>query len=686
MKTPGQNERRALAMKALEVVRRNPVALLALSRGVMSVPESDTNASLLIYGPIGEGLGESGVTAARVATELASVKASRLDVYINSPGGDVFEGLAIHAQLKRFAASGREVIVHVDGLAASAASFIATAGTKVLTAPSAMWMVHRASAATFAMGNAGDMHQHAEQASELAALLEKIDRDIAALYAARGKTDVEGWLELMTAETWLTADEALGLGLTDEIETYAEPSTQPASDSPAPSATGPRGGRFTQHPHHHHPQGNAMPTRTQPQILNHAPQLPPPAPPAPDFSARADEIVDLTLPADAAPEAGRRYRAVVRDALEHGSPLPRFEDTLPRRQTSAGPVNGKHRGEYDAGFKSQSDFLGAVRATAMGAVDQRLAVKNAASSFGQESVNTDGGFAVPTEMHREILSLVEGDDSLLSLTMRVKTGSNRFQVPLDAIAAHNESEGIKATWEAEGAAITPSKPKLGLLEVKLHRLSTLIPLSDELLEDGVGIASWLPRKVGQLFTARINDAIVRGTVGKPLGLLESPALVTIAKEGGQTAATINLQNILKMFAALPAASQKRMVWIATPAAILQLGQLVLTGGASPNLFWPQGVLGAPGNTLLGRPLIMSEAASVLGTEGDLIAWDPTTYLVAEKASGVRADTSIHCYFDQHLTAFRFSVRIGGACTWAAPVTRGDGVATMSPIVSLATRA
>lgn len=679
MKTPGHNERRTLALKALEAVRRNPVALLALSRGVMSAPQTD-NASLLLYGPIGEGLGEAGVTAARVASELATVKASRLDVFINSPGGDVFEGLAIHAQLKRFAAAGHEVTVHVDGLAASAASFVAMAGTSVLTAPGAMWMVHRASAAAFAAGNASDMQQHAEDARELAALLEKIDGEIAALYAARSGSDVEGWLELMNAETWLTADEALELGLTDEIETYAEPST-PASESTAPGAIGPRTGHFTQH---QHPQGTIMSTRTQPQITNAAPQ---PPPPAPDFSARASEICDVAVPADAPHGDGRRYFSVVRDALEKGEPLPRFEDTLARRQTSPGRISGSSKGrEYDNGFKSQADYLGAVRATAMGAVDARLAVKNAASSFGSESVNTDGGFAVPIEMHQEILSLVEGDDSLLALTMRVKTGSNRLQVPLDAISPHNDAEGIRATWEAEGAAITPTKPKLGLLEVPLNRLSTLIPLSDELLEDGVGVASWLPRKVGQLFTARINDAIVRGTgVGRPLGLLEAPALVTIAKEGGQAAATINLQNILKMFAALPAASQKRMVWVVTPTALLQLGQLVLTGGASPNLFWPQGVLGAPGNTLLGRPLVVSEAASALGTVGDIIAWDPTSYLVAEKASGFRADTSIHCYFDQHLTAFRFSVRIGGACTWAAPVTRGDLVNTMSPIVALATR-
>lgn len=676
MKTPGPNQRRALALRALERVNRNPAALLAMARGVMAAPEGE--GRLLIYGPIGEAE-EGGVTAARVASELATIKANRLEVFINSPGGDVFEGLAIHAQLRRFAAGGREVVVHVDGLAASAASFVAMAGTRVLTAASAMWMVHRASAATFAAGNAGDMHQHADDARELAGLLEKIDRDIAEIYAQRSGASADEWLELMSAESWFTASEALERGLTDEFEAFGDHEQQqprPAGgagqeDGSSLVASNPRHLRASERPTTQHQDQGIFMSAANSQTMQQ------------QLSTRASEIADLAIPPDASSDDGRRYWAAVRDALEHGRPLPRFDDTTPIRKSTPATVASKTR-EYDNAFKSQADFMGSVRAAALGAVDPRLSLRNAASTFGQEGVNTDGGFAVPSEMHREILGHVEGDDSLLALVTRVKTSSNRLDVPVDGLAPHNETEGIKATWEAEGAAINPSKPKLGALSITLNRLSTLVPLSDELLEDGVGLASWLPRKVGELFTARINEAIVRGSgVGRPLGLLESPALVTIAKETSQ-GNTIELQNILKMFAAMPAASQKRMVWIVTPMALLQLGNLVLTDGGSPGLFWPQGVLGAPGNTLLGRPIIVSEAASPVGTTGDIIAWDPTQYLVAEKVSGVRADTSIHCYFDQHLTAFRFSVRLGGQCTWLAPVSRAAG-GTMSPVVTLATR-
>lgn len=344
MSTPGQMQRRALAVKALEVVRRNPAAERAFARGVSALAAGE--GRVLIYGPIGEGMMDDGVTAARVAAELATITEPRVDVFINSPGGDVFEGLAIHAQLKRFASSGREVVVHVDGLAASAASFVAMAGTRVLTAENAMWMVHRASAAVFAAGNAGDMHQHADDARELAALLEKIDLEIAELYAARSSIDTDTWLELMSAETWFTADEAFQHGLTDEVENFAPPAARRASSTPAQGATGPRRAHTTQQ----NPQGIFM--NTAPVVPSRVPPVVSPS--HADFSARASEITDIAVPLDASPEDGRRYWAVVRDALERGAPLPRFEDTTPRRKIPGGSVNQSKANEYDGAFKSQA--------------------------------------------------------------------------------------------------------------------------------------------------------------------------------------------------------------------------------------------------------------------------------------------------------------------------------------------
>jgi ATP-dependent Clp protease protease subunit len=133
-----------------------------------------------------------------------------LDIFINSEGGDVFEAKAIYAQLKRFGADA-EVIVHIDGIAASAATFVAMAGDKIITAPEATWMVHEAW--TLAMGNAGDLRDTAD-------LLDMMNEDIAAIYAKRTGRSVEEMRAMMSVETWMNAQEAKDAKFTDEIASY----------------------------------------------------------------------------------------------------------------------------------------------------------------------------------------------------------------------------------------------------------------------------------------------------------------------------------------------------------------------------------------------------------------------------------------------------------------------------------
>lgn len=152
------------------------------------------------------------VTASGVARELEAARAAgakTVNVYVNSPGGDVFEAKAIYSQLRRFAEeAGARIVVHVDGLAASAASFIAMAGDRIITGASGTWMVHRAWG--IALGNAPAVRGYAD-------LLDKMDADMAAIYAARTKRDLAAVLAVMDAETWMSASEALEAGFSDEV-------------------------------------------------------------------------------------------------------------------------------------------------------------------------------------------------------------------------------------------------------------------------------------------------------------------------------------------------------------------------------------------------------------------------------------------------------------------------------------
>jgi ATP-dependent Clp protease protease subunit len=128
-----------------------------------------------------------------------------LNVYINSPGGDVFAGQAIYSMLKRHKAY---VNVFIDGIAASIASLIAMAGDKVIMPENAMMMIH--SPWTFAVGNAQDFRKLADD-------MDKIRDSMIVAYESRSALTTEEITEIMDAETWLSAEECLEYGFADEI-------------------------------------------------------------------------------------------------------------------------------------------------------------------------------------------------------------------------------------------------------------------------------------------------------------------------------------------------------------------------------------------------------------------------------------------------------------------------------------
>lgn len=136
--------------------------------------------------------------------ELGDVK--NLHIYINSGGGDVFAGQAIYSMLKRHKAN---KTVHIDGLAASIASAIAMAGDKIIMPKNAMMMVHKCW--TLAVGNADDMRKMADD-------MDKIDESIIATYKEKTGKSKKRIKEIMEAETWMNAEDALKEGFIDEIE------------------------------------------------------------------------------------------------------------------------------------------------------------------------------------------------------------------------------------------------------------------------------------------------------------------------------------------------------------------------------------------------------------------------------------------------------------------------------------
>lgn len=180
-----------------------PVAKLVQGRNgwYRITNQAADTAEIYIYDEIGFW----GVTADDFVRDLRNVTAPKIDLHLNTPGGDVFDGVAIYQALKDHSA---EVTTYVDALAASAGSFIAQAGDRVVMKPNAQMMIHKAMG--ICVGNDDDM-------TKMRDMLTRQNENIAAIYTERAGGSVAEWIAAMQAETWYTADEAVSAGLADEV-------------------------------------------------------------------------------------------------------------------------------------------------------------------------------------------------------------------------------------------------------------------------------------------------------------------------------------------------------------------------------------------------------------------------------------------------------------------------------------
>ena len=168
--------------------------------------QAETVAEVHIYDEIGYW----GTSAKDFAQQLAELDVDRIQLRINSPGGNAWDGVAIMNTLRRHRA---RVEVTVDGIAASAASLIAMAGDHIVMNRSSQMMIHDTSG--MAWGNAATMRETAD-------LLDKLSDSYADAYAKRAGGTRSAWRDVMRAETWYTAEEAVLAGLADEWDGSAD--------------------------------------------------------------------------------------------------------------------------------------------------------------------------------------------------------------------------------------------------------------------------------------------------------------------------------------------------------------------------------------------------------------------------------------------------------------------------------
>ena len=310
------------------------------------------------------------------------------------------------------------------------------------------------------------------------------------------------------------------------------------------------------------------------------------------------------------------------------------------------------------GFANFGEFSKSVAMACLpdaGQEDSRL-IRNEApgSEFNSEITGSDGGFLVPDDFRAAFQTKVEGEDSLLARCNVLDTMSNNITVPQNNVSPWDTENGVQAYWEGEAKQIDKSKIKVDTKSQRLHKLTALIPVTDELLEDSVLLDAWMKQEVNEKFDFSISRAILAGDgVGKPLGVWNSAACITIAPEAAQPVGTIVFENIINMWSRLYSGCQARSIWIANQDTLPQLMSLKFPGDGRP-VYIPGGVIaGAAFGTLFGRPIVFHEAAETVGQRGDLTLVDLEKYLIARKAAGLQAAQSMHLYFDYDMAAFRF---------------------------------
>jgi HK97 family phage major capsid protein len=406
---------------------------------------------------------------------------------------------------------------------------------------------------------------------------------------------------------------------------------------------------------------------------------------APTEAAALEAYDKKTGELKAAMDAASAAVASERAALEaerqmEGVPLQTREGAI----IAPGAENADPRG----GFKSLGEFTVAVHRAGRpgGQIDPRLNKEAAApTTFGNEATGADGGYAVPPEFGREIYAHSLAEGSFLPLCDELPLSGNSMTFPTDETTPWGTT-GIRAFWQGEGTSAQERKPVLGERTLKLKKLIGLVPMSDELLADGVAGGAYVRKKFGEVLAWKCNSAIVTGNGnGIPLGYRATAAAITQTKESGQAADTIVTANVSKMLSRLLPVSlaSPSTRWLMNNDCLSQI--VGLTIGNQPVWTPPNaGIKDAPLGFLLGRPIVPTQVCATLGDLGDIELVDFRQYQVITK--GPEIAESMHLYFDAGATAFRLTFRMDGAPWMKDPVTPANGSNSLAPFVRLEARA
>jgi HK97 family phage major capsid protein len=411
-----------------------------------------------------------------------------------------------------------------------------------------------------------------------------------------------------------------------------------------------------------------------------------------DVDRLAGEITAAQADADAEATAAAAAQRTERVAAARRSTGPRTTGNASASDAPARAViaNVRERAAEDTarGFRNPRDFALAVLRHGQGQqMDERLAPLATAGADEQNGMASPyGGFLIPEAFSPNLMQVAAEQDPTVGRTMAIPMAGPSVKINARTDKNHTTSVtgGLTFSRRTETDAGSSSRMQFEQINLIANPLMGLSYATEELLADSpISFAALLEAGFRDELGAKLLNEKLRGTgAGEYRGILNEPATVSIAKETAQTAATIVLDNVLKMRARCW--GYQSAIWIANHDTYPQLAKIALPVGVGGAPMYTQSIVEDRPDLLLGRPIFYSEFAETLGTVGDLILGNWSQYLEGTLQSAQMAE-SIHLRFDRNERAFRVTVRNDGACWWRSAITPKKGANSLSPFVTLATR-
>lgn len=418
--------------------------------------------------------------------------------------------------------------------------------------------------------------------------------------------------------------------------------------------------------------------------------------------AEADEIKIL---ADKVQQGEDRSARLASAKADMSKPLPRpsmrGQQTPPASDGLMPPDRAVSSNQHDRinddpkrGYATLGHFAQSVEHlyTPGHAADERIKMLAAASGMSQ-GVGAEGGVLVPPEFSTQMWDGMSRDpDNIATLCDNYTVEGESLTFPRERETSRADSYrdgGVLAYWLQEAQQITSTKVgNLAQMKIEPHELDVLIYATNKLLRNSaLALTQYLQRKGQRAITFKLNDAIINGDgVGKPLGILNSDALVSVTKETGQVAGTVVYGNVRKMRARMHPNFAGQWLWLVNQEVPQHLEQMVMTvGTAGVAVYMPASGISQDGyDRLYGRQVRVIEYCQAPGTVGDIIAWAPKSYCIGTRGSP-ETSFSVHLRYDYNETAFRFVFEADGQPWIDSAVTPYKGTDTLSTMVTVAAR-